>query len=263
MRFAAQLFTIREFTKTRADFRESLSKLKEMGYESVQLSAVGCMAGENPEVDAQDCRELLDEVGMAAPLTHRPWEEIKHRTDSCIEFHRTIGAELVAIGSIPAEYRAEGLDGYRRFVDDCARPIEELGAAGLMFAYHNHAFEFERMGPLGERPFDVMAQRGQAGFHFELDTYWVVHAGVSLERTIGQLAGRLPMVHVKDRAMVGNEARMAPIGRGNIDWSEALPMLVRAGTTLCAVEQDDSYGEDPFHCLKESLDYLRTWQLDA
>jgi sugar phosphate isomerase/epimerase len=261
MRIAAQLFTIRDFTKTRKEFVDSLGKLKEIGYREVQLSAVGCMSGESPEVDAVDCRTILDDLEMTAPLTHRPWEEIKFRTDECIEFHKTIGAELVAVGSIPGVYRNEGLDGYRRFVDDCAEPIDQLKAAGLKFAYHNHAFEFERMGPSGERPFDVMRDQRVEGFNFEIDTYWVVHAGVDLVSLIESLSGRLPMVHFKDKSVFGNEARMAPVGEGNLNWDQIEPAFESAGTVLAAIEQDDCYGRDPFDCLRSSFQFLQRVEL--
>jgi sugar phosphate isomerase/epimerase len=253
MRIAAQLYTVREHTKTRADFPETLRKLREIGYRSVQLSAVGCMNG---EVSAAECRAILDDLEMDAPLTHRPWDEIRDRTDECIAFHKTLGSELVAVGSIPGEYRAEGLDGYRRFVDDAEAPIAALKAAGLMFAYHNHAFEFERMGPDWKTPFEVMRSQGSSDFLFEIDTYWVFHAGIDVVALIDVLQGRIPMVHLKDMNPVGNEIRMAPVGEGNLNWAHILSALNNAGTTLGAVEQDDCYGRDPFDCLRSSLRFL-------
>nr|MBC8228977.1 sugar phosphate isomerase/epimerase [bacterium] len=38
---AAQLYTVREFTKTPADIATTMKKVSEIGYEAVQLSAVG------------------------------------------------------------------------------------------------------------------------------------------------------------------------------------------------------------------------------
>lgn len=258
MRLAAQLYTLRDFTQTAAEFQNTLRNIRDIGYLDVQLSAIGCMSGPTPTVNARQCREMLDDAGLRAPLTHRGWDEITERTDECIAFHVEIGAELVAVGSIPGSYRADGLDGYRRFVDDAEPAIEQLGRAGLAFAYHNHAFEFERMGAIGERPFDVMRDRGSAGFGFEIDTYWVVHAGIDLLSVISRLRGRMPMVHWKDKVPVGNEVRMAPVGEGNMDWPSILSACKEAGTTLGAVEQDDCYGRDPFDCLASSYRFLST-----
>ena len=39
-KLAVQMYTVRDFTKTRADFEESLKKIKALGYPAVQLSAV-------------------------------------------------------------------------------------------------------------------------------------------------------------------------------------------------------------------------------
>lgn len=256
MRIAAQLYTLRDFTTTRADFIESLKKLKSIGYHEVQLSAVGCMNGSNPEVTAKDCRAILEDLQITAPLTHRGWDEIKDRTDECIEFHKTIGAELVAVGSIPGEYKAQGLDGYRRFVDNAEPAIAKLKSEGLKFAYHNHAFEFERLGPNLEQPFQVMFEKGSEDFLFEIDTYWIVHAGVDLINLIQRLRNRIPMVHLKDKAVDGNDTKMAPVGEGNLNWPGVLKALKDSGTTLAAVEQDDCYGRDPFDCLASSLRFL-------
>ena len=38
---AAQLYTVREFTKTEADIAETMKKVRQLGYEAVQCSALG------------------------------------------------------------------------------------------------------------------------------------------------------------------------------------------------------------------------------
>ena len=47
-KLAVQLYTVRDFTKTAADFAASLEKIATMGYRAVQISAVGAMAGDAP-----------------------------------------------------------------------------------------------------------------------------------------------------------------------------------------------------------------------
>ena len=44
-KLAAQLFTLRDFTKTAADFENALEKIARIGYSALQLSAVECMNG--------------------------------------------------------------------------------------------------------------------------------------------------------------------------------------------------------------------------
>ena len=38
---AAQLYTLRDYTKTPADIAQTLKKVKALGYDAVQLSALG------------------------------------------------------------------------------------------------------------------------------------------------------------------------------------------------------------------------------
>ena len=39
-KIAAQLYTVRDFTKTAKDFAQTCKRIRKMGYEGVQLSAV-------------------------------------------------------------------------------------------------------------------------------------------------------------------------------------------------------------------------------
>ena len=61
------------------------------------------------------------------------------------------------------------------------------------------------------------------------------------------IAGRVVV-----RAENGIETRFAPVGKGNINFRDALAACVDAGVEYVAIEQDDCYGECPFDCLKTS-----------
>ena len=66
-------------------------------------------------------------------------------------------------------------------------------------------------------------------------------------------------MHLKDYVPLKFEARMAPVGRGNLDFPRILQILRRNGVTEYAlVEQDECYGASPFDCLSQSFDYLQT-----
>ena len=70
---AVQMYTIRDFTKTAADLATSLKKVSDMGFTAVQMSAVGCMGGGNPEVDAARGRALaglLEQKGVRSLADH-------------------------------------------------------------------------------------------------------------------------------------------------------------------------------------------------
>ena len=60
---AAQLYTVREFTKTPADIAETIRKVAAIGYEAVQLSALG-------EHDPAEVRKVCDGEGVTICATH-------------------------------------------------------------------------------------------------------------------------------------------------------------------------------------------------
>ncbi len=252
---AAQLYTVRDFTRTAAGFVESLQKISALGYRAVQVSGVQAMAGESPEVSAADARRMLDDSGLACIATHRSWDDLRHRTDREIEFHQTLGCDFAAIGSLPGEYQASGADGCAAFVRDALPVIAKLQSAGIRFGYHNHAFEFARAEGSATTLFETFVERGGPSFHLEIDVYWAAHAGLNPERLIEQCRGRVPVIHVKDKEMAGQEAVMAPVGEGNLDWAHLLPACAAAGVEWYAVEQDDCR-RDPFDCLRSSFEFL-------
>jgi len=252
---AAQMYTVREHTKSAADLTESLTKIAAIGYPGVQMSAIGAMNGESPEVSARQARKLLDDNNLKCVATHRGWNDLVSRTEYEIEFHQTLGCDYTAVGSIPGEYRQDGLAGFSRWASEAIELASKLKAAGIRFGYHNHEFEFERSGADRKSFYDILISEGSPDLFLELDVYWAQHAGVDPTGLIQKLCGRLPVVHVKDKEVVAGKSVMAPIGEGNLDWSRIIPALKSAGTEWFCVEQDD-YLRDPFDCLRSSFQYL-------
>lgn len=258
LQFATQMFTIRDHTKDRASLEEALRKVSEMGYPAVQMSAVGAMNGDEPEVDAADARALLDKYNLKCIATHRPLDRLMENTGEEIEFHKTLGCDYVAIGGIPGEQTVEA---YRQFLKDAAPMIAAFKKAGIRFGVHNHDKEFARPDADGPSLMDVLIDEGGDDLQLELDLYWIQHAGVNPVRVLERCHGRAPVIHIKDKAVViGEGPVMAPIGMGNLDWEHILPACREAGVDWVAVEQDICRW-DAFDCLKTSLEYLnsRSW----
>jgi len=254
---AAQMFTVRDYTRTARDLATTLKKLRQIGYQAAQLSAVRCMEGDPPEVTAAQMRKMLDDHGMRCVATHRSWESLARNPEKEIEFHKTLGCDYAAIGSMAKLYQGKGAAGYRQFLSDSAPVIERLNRAGIRFGYHNHAHEFRR-DPDGTRPIDVLVKEGPANLKMEIDTYWVAHAGANPPTFLKRCAGRIDVIHVKDMMLVeGKETFMAPVGEGNLEWDEVLSAARQGGCEWYCVEQDRFLNDrDPFDCLRSSFEFL-------
>lgn len=257
-KLAVQLYTVREHTKTATDFAETLRRIRDIGYTAVQVSAVGAMNGDTPEVDAALARRMLDDNGLTCIATHRSWQALTENTQAEIEFHQTLGCDFAAIGGI-GNHEPETLERYRDFLREARPVIEALKQAGIRFAHHNHSHEFFRPERGGPCPEDILIDEGGDDLFLELDLYWIEHAGHNCARILERCHNRVPVIHLKDKEVIEgkNDTRMAPIGEGNLDWDGIIPACEAAGVRWYAVEQDQCY-RDPFDCLKSSYDFLRS-----
>jgi len=257
---AAQLYTVREFTQTAEDFAASMAKVRAIGYTAVQVSAIG------PIPDAE-VKAIVDDLGLVICNTHvRPSSALWDDLDAVIEQHRLWDCRHVALGSMPARYREEGEDGFRRFASEASRIGEKLHAAGLTFSYHNHSFEFVRFGSGhsgdARTGLDIIYEESDPRYlQAELDTYWVQHGGGDPAAWIGRLKGRMPVVHLKDMVICEGEQTMAEVGEGNLNWPAILQACRDAGVEWYAVEQDVCQ-RDPFESLRISYENLRAMGLE-
>ena len=255
---AVQMYTVRDFTGTAANLAATLAKIRALGYPAVQLSAVGAMGGDSPAVSPEEARRMLDDNGLRCIATHRAWASLVHETEKEIAFHHALGCDFAAIGGLPSPYAENGAAGYADWARDAAPVIARLRDAGIRFGYHNHAHEFERVGPADGLPrtrLDVLIDDGGPDLCLELDLYWIAHAGANPERLLARCAGRVPVIHVKDREVADGQPVMAPVGEGNLDWPHLLPACAAAGVEWYAVEQDVCR-RDPFDCLRSSFRFL-------
>ncbi|MFV0400671.1 MAG: sugar phosphate isomerase/epimerase family protein [Oscillospiraceae bacterium] len=243
----AQLYTIRAFTQSERDFEESMRRVAAIGYKTVQVSAIG-------PIPAEKVREICDKHGLQIVLTHTNPDRILNDTEAVIKEHDVMGCKYIGIGMMPERYR--NIAWLDRFITDYKEPAKKVAAAGKRLMYHNHAFEFSKMG--GKRVMETLME----GFTPEemgvtLDTFWVQIAGGDVIQWIEKLGDRIPCVHLKDLDANGFTPIMAPVMEGNINFDGVLETIKKIGKTeYLLVEQDDCYGADPFACLKTSYDNL-------
>ena len=243
---AAQLYTLREFLKTPQDIARTLPRVREIGYQAVQLSALG-------PIDTRELKTILDGAGLLACATHVGYPRLRDDLDGVVEEHRTLGCDYVAIGSMPEEYR--NAEGYHRFAREASEVARKLKERGLTFGYHNHSFELEKFdGVTGLET--LYSESDPAVFHGEIDTYWIQHGGGDPAAWIRRMSGRAGVVHLKDMVMRGREQLMAEVGEGNLNWPAILEACRAAGVRWYVVEQDTCQ-RDPFESLAISYRNLR------
>lgn len=244
MKIAAQLYTVRDRLHDREQLEAVLGRLRKIGYAAVEVAGVGAGA------EALD--ELLTATGLAACASHESLEGLQRDVDRVASRCARWGCRYVVVPSLPAEYHSEA--GFNRFAAESQEIAAALRPHGLALAYHNHAFELERFD--SQTGLDLLFAATPPGtLHAELDTYWLQFAGASPASRIRSLAGRVPLVHLKDMTVVDGHQVQAEVGEGNMDWPAVLAACKDAGTEWLVVEQDQCAG-DPLDSLETSYRHL-------
>ena len=253
-----------------------LEKLAEIGYRCIEISQIP-MTAENVDalrracdnfgIEVAACSAMLEPLGPAAPQMETLGEDFDKIVADC----HALNANFLRIPMLPFGYmgnRERALD----FVARAEEMAERLAEHGIELYYHNHHVEFEKYD--GKYLMDIIREN-TSRLGFELDVYWIQHAGENPVSYIKQFAGRIKLLHLKDyrikfdpAALAGGLSRetimnaftsavqFAEVGEGNLAMKEIIDTGLSCGSEYFLVEQDVLYGRDPFDCLITSRDNL-------
>lgn len=264
-----QVYSIRDDAEQ--DFAGTMRKVKEMGYDGVELAG---LYGHAPEY----IKGVLDAVGLVPISAHVPLVDMMADAEQVASDYEKIGVKFIAVPYLPAEYR-HLTPGYETVISEIKRIAAVLKAHGITTLYHNHDFEFVTLpdGTFGLD--DIYTQIPADLLQTELDTCWVNVAGQSPDGYVRKYTGRAPIVHLKDFYKEGKPKNLykligitteeekeetgifefRPVGSGVQDWKAILDASVAAGAGWVVVEQDEpSMGLSRLDSIKKSIDYIKT-----
>ena len=244
----AQLYTLRDFTKTPADIGKTLNRVKTLGYDAVQVSGMG-------KIDAEELARMLKGEGLVCAATHIPIDRMETESARVIEEHQMWGCRCTAVGGFfPKEEYTRAL--WEGFANRFNAVAKKYAGSGLSIGYHNHSHELthiERHVPAMQ----ILMDRFDPSIWIEIDTYWIAHGGGDPVAWIDKCKGKIPCVHFKDMGIKPDRTQfMAEVGEGNLNWLAIVKACQAAGVQWYLVEQDICY-RDPFESLKISLENLK------
>lgn len=254
LKLGAQLFTVREYLKTPGDVEKTLKRVKDIGYNSVQLSGMG-------PIEPERLAQILEENSLIAAATHIGYDEIVNNAETVIKNHKLWNCKYVGLGGLPEEFRADKA-GYIRFANSLVPAMKAFRENGLQFVYHNHSFEFEKKGE--QTGLEILFDNTDKDlFQFEIDTFWVQMGGADPAAWIEKVNGRMHVVHFKDFQVLEGNQTMAEVGEGNLNWDRIVKACRDTEVIWCLVEQDYCPNGDPFESLEISLRNLEKMGLSA
>lgn len=255
-----QIWSLRETAKT--DTAAALELVKGYGLKEIETAGLGTLTLEQYGA-AVKARGLVV-VGM-----HNGYEDLGKKLPELIAEAKALGASYIVCPWIP-----HGKEG---FTDALAHKVaadfnawgKTVRAAGLKLGWHPHGFEFtpSEANP-AETHFDIVARETDAeNLVFEMDVFWVFHAGQDPAALLKKYGARWELMHLKDirkgaitHLSTGGAPPTdnVPVGAGQVDWPTVLRTAQAVGTKHFFIEDETPA---PLQNIPTSLKYLRGLKL--
>ncbi|AZP05540.1 sugar phosphate isomerase/epimerase family protein [Jeotgalibaca ciconiae] len=255
---------------------ETMKKLSEIGYKSVEISQVET-SPENIEAIQKACKDFDMEIAaMSASLEPqtKDGESLTTHYDKIVADCKAVDADLLRIGMLPIPAMAS-LDKVLEFCEKVNDVTKKLKEDGITLYYHNHHVEFRKYD--GKFLLDIIREKAPL-LGFELDVHWIQRGGANPLEVIRDYKGKVELIHLKDYRVgelpqesvdalfqgdaskfmdkFNNLIEFAELGSGTLPLKEIIEESLSSGVRYLLVEQDDTYGVDPFESLKISYEHL-------
>ncbi|PGY11154.1 sugar phosphate isomerase/epimerase [Bacillus sp. AFS031507] len=255
---------------------ETMRKVRELGYGAVEVSQIP-MTAENVE-ELKRASEDFDikiaalSAALEPMLPGAPGETLTNDFEKIVNDCKTLDCNFLRIGMLPLTCMGHK-DKIMEFIEKAEAMAHRLAEYGIELYYHTHHLEFQKYD--GEYLLDII-KNNTSKLGFELDVHWIQRAGENPIEFVKKYAGRISLLHLKDyrigqmdlsevdfKDMVKfmqvftNTIEFAELGEGNLDIKAITEAGLESGAQYFLVEQDNTYGRDPFVCLEISANHLR------
>jgi len=247
-----QLYTVRDAVSK--NLEGTLERLAGLGYKNIELYGYnGTFFGKT----ANEFKTILSNTGIKVLSSHHTTGiamkgkgTLSDGWDKAVEDVHALGAEYMVCAFLFPNERTPEI--YKSLPAMFEKAATATNAAGIQFAYHNHDFEFEKLGDtlvydflLNNTPADLVKM--------EMDLYWISKAGQDPVQYFEKYPGRFHLWHVKD--MEAGTKAITEVGNGTIDFDRIFKARKKAGLKYWFVEQDTSK-RDMFESLTISRNNL-------
>ncbi|WP_347156906.1 sugar phosphate isomerase/epimerase family protein [Pontibacter chitinilyticus] len=258
-----QLYTLRDVIGD--DVKGALSKVSQAGYADVETFGYSKDKG-FWGLDPKAFKQALDNSNLISSSGHYGMEDFLVKGDEDLIKHyaevgNAVGQTYITCPWLPEQLRQTAAD-YKALSKKLNRAGEILKDANLQLAYHNHNFEFQKVGDT--TGYDIMLQETDPDLvKFEADLYWVVRAGKDPLALFQEAPGRFVMWHVKD--MDKNQQDLnTEVGNGSIDYKKIFNQGNDSGVKRIFMEQENfASNMDPYKSIAQSASYIKNTLLQA
>lgn len=242
-----QLYTLHK--QMNEDAVGTMNKVANVGFNAIETA--GYADRKFYGYDPKEFKILVEDMGMTPQSSHSGVTLMN--IDETIEDTINAGMLYLVLPSLDKS-RRKTPDDYLKVAEEFNMMGEKCKKAGLTFAYHNHAFEFEKLEE--KVPYDILLDNTDPELvTMQLDLYWIIYGGCDPVDYFNRYPGRFELFHVKDMSD-GASRESTEIGNGIIDFEAIFAVKEKAGMNYFYLEQE-SFHMDPFASITISYNYLK------
>ncbi len=240
MKFAVQMYSLREHIKSGEDMLDILGKVKAIGFDGVEFAGYFGL-------DAATLKARLDELGLVCVGTHTGIDNYdEEKIEETLEFHKTLGCNIIGMGGAPCGKENE-LQNTLRILESANK---RAAKDGVKVYFHNHGREF---APCENSSVDKMIiDRIKEVAYLQVDTYWSFHAGMDNYKFLTENKNRIVSIHIKD----GINGKPKALGEGNCDLAAVIKGAKDIGLSWMVLENDEPT-PDGLSDIARSIRYLK------
>jgi sugar phosphate isomerase/epimerase len=245
-RYGIQLYSVRDDMKK--DPLSTLKALAKSGYHYVEGYGYNNRKWQGAH-DLALMKSVLAESGLTMPSAHFVLKSSDYDakkgdfTDAfkqMLEDAASVGQKYFVSSNIVAEDRKD-LDAFKNLCDVMNKSGELFKKNGLKLGYHNHEFEFDKLGDT--TIFDTMLKEVDAkNLTIQMDMGWAVYANQNPLEWFKKFPKRFELSHMKDgnkRGDTTNKHTSCIIGKGDVDFKAIMENRKLAGLKMLIVEIED------------------------
>ena len=221
MKFAVQLYSVRDHIENGNDMLEILGKVKEIGFDGVEFAGYFGF-------DAEALRARCEELGLEVVGSHLGLDDYKpENLEKTLAYGKALGAKYLGVGGAPHSTYEEA----KNTGDVLSAAGVKAREMGMDTYYHNHTEVFTDLID-GKNAMDIISEDG---CKLEVDTYWSFCAGIDNSKYLPENKDKIVLIHIKD----GVEHKPMALGEGENDLSKVLEGVKAIGLEWVVLENDD------------------------
>ena len=229
------------------DFPGMLKQVAGMGYKTIEMcSPPGYKEGFGAlaSLSAAEMKKTIEAAGLRCESCHYQFRELRENLDERIAFARELGLKQMILSTFALPNTAKMAD-WAKAAGDLNQIAAKIGQAGLQAGFHNHNFEFQKIG--NELIYDRLMAEFDAKLVKMQFQVAVIRLGYQAATYLTKYPGRFLSMHLSDWSTATN--KQVAVGSGSVDWKGLFAAARTGGIKNYFVEMDLEF-------MKPSYDFL-------